>query len=269
MKPAYRKASQHVLLWLGVAFMGIAGQFGVLYVIYATGQSNTFHIWSLVLSLLPLLATLAFVGWRVARLNRERIKGIEAGLEPLGFLVSPSPKPETKTSFWQSMEPMAAKLGMNRGAEALQWLSLRGEAGQRMAAWEYQYVTGSGKNTQIYSFTALAWPQGHPTLPPALAALPGAQIQRLPWLERRARRKEAIELPGLEDIQKDWAVFGNAATATRMLTPDWQSLLARSPKGECWHVGDGWVCVCVRAKLDASNFLRFMDHAEELLQHLH
>ena len=268
MTPAYQKVSRHVLMWVALGFAGIAAQLGVLYAIHELTQESIFKGRGLALSFLPLLGILILGVRRMVVFDRMRLKRLGENLKSSGFQVSVKPKPETKASFWQSLEALAAGFGMSRGAEAIQWLSLRGEEGERMAAWEYQFVTSSGKVAQIHEFTALAWPQGYPGLPQELVCQPSVQIRRLPWLERRVRRSQEIAMPGMETFGEEWSVYGDATTAARVLSPACLSLLGRSPKGECWHVGDGWVCVCFLGKLDAANFAIFFDHAEELRRRL-
>lgn len=270
MTHAYRKAKQHTLMWLVVCLAGIAGQLALMAWLHASGLEKKMQAWVFVPAVVPFIAAVSFGWWRLARLNRKRVAGVAAALESAGFLISTEPKPETKASFWQSMERVMAGLSMNRGAEAVQWLALHGEEGSRMAAWEYHYTTGSGKTTQVHDFTALVWPAGHPALPPDLASLAGCQILRLDWLQRRVWCRHAIVLPdpALAALQKRWTLLGSAATATRVLTPAFVALLERSPKGECWHAGGGWVCCCFKSTLDAENMRRFRDHADAGLRAL-
>lgn len=264
MKPAYRKANQHTFMWMVICFIGLGGQMGVMWLLYHLGWEKKMQAWILVPAAVPFILAIIFGRWRLARLNRQRVQGVSATLESLGFMVSVEPKPETKASFWQSMDQVMTYLDMSRGAEAVQWLGLRGEEGSRMAVWEYHYTTGSGRTLQVHHFTCLAWPAQHPDLPVGLGNSDGCNIRSLQWLQRRNWRKQEITLPGLETFQKKWAVYGSVATATRVLTPEVLAVLARSPRYESWYVGTGWVCCSFRSTLNAQNLRRFWDHAQEV-----
>ncbi|MES2598982.1 MAG: hypothetical protein V4662_26870 [Verrucomicrobiota bacterium] len=268
MKAAYRQANQHTLMWLTVVLFGMAGQFPVMWLMFSLGWEKKMQAWVLVPVAVPFCLSIIFGRRRFARLNRKRLLGVSATLDSLGFLVSLEPKPETKASFWQSMEKVMTYMEMDRGSEALQWLALRGEEGGRMAAWEYQYTTGGGRSHQVHQFTGLAWPATHPDLPEGLGQMNGVHLRKTGWLQRRAWRQQEVTVPGMEVFQKTWAIYGSAATATRVLTPEVLAALERSPKDESWFFGDGWVSCRFRSNLDGRNLKRFWDHAHEVLRRL-
>ncbi|WP_146849085.1 hypothetical protein [Brevifollis gellanilyticus] len=268
MKAAYRQANQHTLMWLTVVLFGLAGQLPVMWLMYSLGWEKKLQAWVLVPAAVPLCLSIIFGRWRFARLNRQRLLGVSATLESLGFMASMEPKPETKTSFWQSMEKVMSYMEMDRGSEAVQWLALRGEEGSRMAAWEYLYTTGGGKTHQVHQFTGLAWPATHPDLPEGLGLLPGCHLRKTGRLQRRAWRKHEATVPGMEALHKIWALYGSVETATRVLTPEMLAVLERSPKFESWFIGDGWVCCRFRSDLDGKNLQLFWDHAHEVLKRL-
>ncbi len=266
MSPAYHKATQHTVFWLLIVLFGLGLQFAVLFGLQTAGMEKQLGAWMVVPAIFPCLSAMGFGWWWMARRNRQRVQGLQTKLESLGFMVSVKPQSETKASFWHSMEKVASYMSMNRGPEAVQWLALRGEEGSRMAAWEYLYTTGSGKSQQAHHFTALAWPGTHPELPPEMATWPSFQIARGGRWQRMAHRKQEIKLPGMELFQKKWGVYGNGDSVMRFLTPVCLAHLERSPKGECWFVGEGWVMCCFKSTLNAENFSHFWNHTQGLLR---
>lgn len=268
MKAAYRRANQHTLMWLVIVFSGIAGQVFLMWIMHSLGWEEKLQAWILLPASIPFCLSLFFGWWRLRRLNRKRLQEVSTTLDSLGFLASLEPKPETKASFWQSMEKVMSYLEMDRGSEAVQWLALRGEEGCRTAAWEYQYTTGSGRTFQVHQFTALAWPATHPDLPEGLGQVPGCHLRKTGWLQRRAWRAQEVSVTGMEAFQKAWAIYGNADTARRVLTPEVVSALESAPNDESWFVGEGWVCCRFRSGLDGKNLKLFWDHAHEVLRRL-
>jgi len=60
--------------------------------------------------------------------------------------------------------------------------------------------------------------------------------------------------------------IGNAGTAARFLTQEVQTELSRSPRGEAWCLGHGWVCAVFRDSLDAKNLSVFIERAHRILR---
>lgn len=258
----YQRSSQHTGLWLLICGLGIAAQVLVLYVLHITGLEKKMQGWILVVAVVPFGIAVIFGLWLISKLDGKRKNALELDLRALGFEASLKPTSEMKNSFCQSMERLMRCMGMVRGPEQVQWLALRGEEGSRMAAWEYMFTTGSGKTTQVHDFTAVAWPSTHPETSAEIAQMPMCEFYHPFLLQRMGRRKEEIEVEGLP---KEWAAYGDAATAQRLMTPAVLAVMEDNQRGEAFFVGEGWVAMVYRGKFDGKNFRLFWWRANQWL----
>lgn len=242
--------------------LGIAVQFLLLYVLHVTGLDKKMQGWILVTGVLPFVIAVVFGLWLMSRLDGKRKNALELDLQALGFETSLKPTSEMKLSFCQSMDRLMRSTGMVRGPEQVQWLALRGEAGSRMAAWEYMFTTGSSKTTQVHDFTAVAWPSTHPEASVETAQMPMCEFYHPFLLQRMGCRKEEIEVEGLP---KEWAAYGNEVTAQRVMTPAVLAVMEGNQRGEAFFVGDGWVAMVYRGNFDGTNFRLFWGRANQWL----
>lgn len=262
---SYRSARQHTGLWLLICGLGIAAELLLLVFFQRSGLTDRLNFWVLPIGCLPFIVAALFGWWLMAKFDRKRKSQLEQDLYGLGFEASLHPTSEMKQSFGQPLDRLMRYMGMVKGPEHIQWLALRGEAGNRMFAWEYMYVTGSGKTTNVHEFTALVWPAGHPETAAGVTEMPFCELSRPLWLQRNARRKEEVKVDGLP---AKWVAYGDADTARKVMTPALLAVMAESPRGEAWLMGGGWVACVYRGKLDGQNFRLFWWRASEWLSAL-
>jgi hypothetical protein len=262
----YRKASEHTGLWLTLLLLGVAGQLAVMFVLHGWKHRLPHEAWILVIGILPFVFMTFLAAAILRRRNRQRQQRIAERLKPQGFQFNLTPSPEEKAAFYAPLAPLQSALGLDRGAEALQWFAVQDHPQGQVRLFEYQYFTGSGKTMQEHSRTVLVWPATHPDLPgAALGHLPGLVAIRFDWLQRRVHRKAELQDPRFTALARRWSLFGNAETAARFFTPAVRAELDRSPRGENWSLGGGWVCCAVRNLLDAENMERFQERARQIL----
>lgn len=264
---AYRKARQHTLLWLAICFTGIAVEAGfLLWLSFTQSWSIMPWGWLLVLAVLPFAGAVVFGLFVMARLKRQRVAQlVEPGRE-LGFGLNPSLTAGQKTALFAPLAPLVSQLDLRNGADCLVWIAPAIREGGAELLFEHEYVTGSGRFTQVFTHTVIAWPVAH-------SSIQGTHLANaLPFsvaydhaLRRRAWAKAACDVPGLGALAKTWRVYGSPEAAARFLTPAACTELATSPVGERWYVGNGWVCCLYAANLDAQNLPAFVKHARHVL----
>jgi hypothetical protein len=267
MASAYGKATRHTALWVLIILGGVL----VMSVLFATlsrnGWADRLGGWMLLVGVLPIAVSVAFALLITNRLNRSRIAGLVRPLELAGFAVTPSPTPEEKTHFGAPLEELMTALGFRYGVPGVQWYAIEPKITPAALLFEHEYVTGSGKSTQVHSHTVLAWPAAHPALRlHSLGTSPAFGLGRFSWWLRRVYKDREVTDPAFADLRKRWTMFGSAETGKQFLTEHVRSILQQSPAGEQWYVGAGWVVCCFRGTLDSENIESFLKHARAIAQ---
>jgi hypothetical protein len=200
-KPAYRKASEWSGWWLEICLLGVAGQIGMIFFLSLSGLMNRLGAWSFIPGVMPTLIAM-LIGWRVlARFNRTRLRLLGQRLEPLGFQMTVKPTEAAKTEFAAPIVHLFPTLELQHGAARLQWFAVQTSGSVRALLFEHEYVTGSGKFTQVHHHTIVAWPASHPEIgDAALPTAPWFLIARYPWLVRRAKEKGSLKDPAFAGL---------------------------------------------------------------------
>lgn len=264
---AYGKATRHSALWVMIILGGIL----VMSVLFATfsrnGLADRLGGWMLLVGVLPIVVSVLFALLITGRLNRSRIAGLARPLELAGFSLTPSPTSEEKIRFGALLEVLMNALAFRYGAAGIQWYAVETKNTPPALLFEHEYVTGSGKTTQVHNHTVLAWPATHSHLClRALDASAAFGLGRFSWLVRRVYRDRELTDPAFADLRKHWTAFGSAETGKQFLTARVRGLLHRSPAGEQWYVGAGWLACCFRGTLDGENIESFLKHARAIAE---
>lgn len=266
-RAAYRKAGEHTGLWLLLGLAGVASMLGTLFLLSRTEFGRQHEVWTFVISVVPMLSSFLFAAWLLNRLKRRRIGAIAAHFAPAGVPVAQKPTlPEQEQFAAPLAHLLIPTLGLVHGAAGIQWFGTLGKGATTLRLFEHEFVTGSGRTTNIHYHTVAAWPAGHPEIGDgALATAPWFFMRQTPWLARRAVRDRELKQPEFADLESVWSLLGDAGTGARFLTPSVRAQLAQSPRGEGWSLGAGWVCCFVNGALAAEELDRFLAHARGVL----
>jgi hypothetical protein len=263
---AYRKASRWSGWWLAICLTGVAGQIAVMTFLSTSGLVDRLGWWVFIPGTLPFFIAV-FVGWKVlARFNRQRLARLKESLEPRGWRMNEKPSEAEKTEFAAPLIHLFPTLQLQQGAARIEWFAVQGSGPMQMRLFEHEYVTGSGKYTQLHPHTIAAWPTGHTEIGDAsLATAPWFLIGSYPWLRRRVLKKTSLHDPAFADVPPKWVLYGAVPTGTRFLKPRVRAELERAPEGEEWCLGSGWIICSFQGTLDAENIEPFLAHAKTIL----
>jgi hypothetical protein len=141
------------------------------------------------------------------------------------------------------------------GASNIQWFATGEIAGQAMAVFEHEYITGSGKSTQVHTSTCVSFP----------SEKGGVTFMRPRFGEARIYRKNkvAFKLEN-EEFDSRWIIWGERKFADAFFSQELISALRNSPAGEWWCIGAGWKCCLTRNPLDPENLGKFIAHANSI-----
>ena len=257
---------QRLVLPLGIWLTALAAAMFTAALLSRAGVADRLGGWMFGLVMLPVIVVV-WLGWRLlARLKRRRIGRIAGRLGELGFKVSESPSLVEKTNFGAPIAHLFGVLELRSGVAGIEWFAEHTVGTTTLLMFEHEYVTGSGKTAQPYYHTVVAWPARYPELRDS--ELPHANwfvMARHPWWIRRKVRDREIKHQEFAEVARKWSLFGAADTATRFLTPQARDQLERSPSGEVWCVGQGWICASTRRTLDDGNVDRFLAHIRRVL----
>ena len=262
----YRRASRWSGWWLAICLAGVAGQIAVMVFLSSSGLMDRLGWWVFLPACLPFF--IAFViGRRVlSRFNRNRLARLKQGLESRDWQMTEKPSDAEKTEFAAALIHLFPTLELVHGAPRIEWFAVQTSGAVKMRLFEHEYVTGSGKYTQVNPHTLVAWPTGHPEVVDAsLPTAPWFLIGTYQWLRRRVMKKNSLHDPAFADLPSEWVVHGSVATGTRFLTPAVRAEYARAPQGEEWSLGSGWVVCSFKGTLDAENMECFLAHARTIL----
>ncbi len=258
--PAYRTSHRENWIWVGVVFAGLA--IGITITI---ALSQFFDSpWLVVPMALAFLGGLAVAVWRMRAMKRARKSAICALLEADHFAVDLAPSLARATTVFTPVRHLQAVLDLRDGAQRIEWLALHAPS---TLIFEHEHVTGSGRYTVVHSCTVIAISTAHATLPRApLGVLPWMSSERPARLRGRYLRSLGNTV-GVGDAPFDdaWVTFGHAETARAFFTPRVREILASSPRGEVWHVGEGFVCCAYRGALTADQLALMLRHARSVL----
>ncbi|MBX3743594.1 MAG: hypothetical protein KF712_21590 [Akkermansiaceae bacterium] len=255
----YRKASRQTLVWLVICLCGVAGQIALMMSVPAfktMGPVQAFALGSL-----PFFVALALAYVVTGRLKRGRFRRISGTLTPMGFDLALKPGPEGKKEFFAPLEPLQKWMDLRPGADGIEWFGTRTGQHGEVRLFEYEYVTGTGKGTQIHMRTIVAFPADR-QVPTgcALGRLDGFRVARMSWWTRRLWAKHSLK-DGVFGRLDGWVSTGDAETGRLFLSPGVMDQLRSAPRGESWYIGGGWVCCVYDDPLEPQDLVKFMDRA--------
>ena len=176
------------------------------------------------------------------------------------------PSDAEKAEFAAPLLHLFPTLQLLQGAAFIEWFAVQKSGPVKMHLFEHQYVTGSGKYTQVHHHTVAAWPSGHADVGDAsLPTAPWFLIGSYPWLRRRVLKKSSLQDPAFADVPPHWVLHGAVPTGSQFLTRNVRAQLERAPEGEEWCLGAGWIICSFKGTLDAENAERFLAHARAIL----
>jgi hypothetical protein len=258
---AYRKANSGMLSCLGVCALGVVGTAAVGAIFhYFPAAYKTVGNWAVLFLSLPLPVSIVVAGLRLRRLNRERVAKLTPVCATLGFRAV-CPSAENAATFFAPLAALQDPLALDGGASRLVWYAELAASDRTERLFEHEFTRGSGKTTQLYPHTVLAWPWSHPDAERRFAnetatfsfSRQAGLLRGFPFPHRRTLHTWA-------GPKTKWAVDGDVGAASRFLTLAVQLELESAPAGEWWYVGSGWVCCVFNGKLDAENLPTFVAH---------
>lgn len=232
----------------------------------SSGLMNRLGWWVFIPGTLPFFIAF-YIGRKVLlRFNQNRLTGMKQCLESRGWTMSVKPSDTQKTEFAAPLIHLFPTLQLQQGAARIEWFAVHDSGLTQMRLFEHEYVTGSGKYTQVHHHTIAAWPAGHPEIGDStLPTSPWFLIGSYPWLRRRVLKKNSLQDLAFADLPPNWVLYGSAPTGTRFLTSRIRAELERAPEGEEWCLGSGWIICSFQGTLDAENAERFLAHARTIL----
>ncbi len=261
-RQAYHSSWKDNLLWLGVCLLGVAGTVATTMVLGSHPVTKDWP-WGVGLGLgcLPFITGLGLAVYLDRRLKRWRHQGIADLLAPMGYDVTLQPGEKDKEVLFRYIGAFTGSLDLRAGPVGVKWAAFRNPpgGGQELVG-EYQFITGSGKSTVEHTRMSAVIPDkwlDHGGVPKGWHN--AVVIRRQGRWTRRGSREKENRHPSFAGLEERWAIFGDTATAGRLLTPDFQEILAASPKGEMWCLGGDLLCCGYHAPLNGENFLRFLE----------
>ncbi len=235
-------------------------------VLYATldrnGWADRLGGWMLLVGIGPIAGAVLAALFVTTRLNRARVGGLARPLELAGFSMTPQPTTEEKAAFGAPLEAVMVALAFRYGSAGIQWFAVETRGSPPACLFEHEFVTGSGKSTQVHTHTVLVWPAQHPHLRMRdLATRRAFGLGRFSWLVRRTYQDRELKDQAFAALRARWVAFGSADTGKAFLLPPVPEHLKRAPAGEQWYVGEGVIACCFRGVLDGENISRFVQHA--------
>ncbi len=246
MAAPYRGAKGHVWMWLLLVFGAIG------FSIFLGFQFPKDIGWIAVpIFGGPTLAAIIACAIIQSRIDKNRRTRMLDLLRSMGIEASMADNKEAAAAFFTPLGHLESVALLRDGATNLRWFAHGSIGGQYMIAFEHEYVTGSGKTTQVHTSTGVGFP----------SEKGGITFIRPRIGEARQYRKheQAFKL-GDAEFDKEWIIWGERSYADAMFTPELLAALANSPRGEWWCIGCGWECCLTRNALDAENLGKFVSH---------
>jgi hypothetical protein len=212
--------------------------------------------WMLVFLTLPMIAGIITAAVIDNRLTKSRRLRVGAFLNELGLHFLHDPSPEERSAFFEPIQHLERNAGLQGGAANLKWISYGPIGGRTALIFEHEFVTGSGKHTQVHTRTAVCW------------------VSNLGWLtlirpffgEGRALERSHPEIRVADEaFDKDWIIWGEASMADTFITQHVRDLLSNAPRGEMWCIGGGWSCCIYKNALDENNLPKFIQRSGDVL----
>jgi len=268
-QPDYRRASAKSGLIFVVILASCLAQAGAFFLLSVSDWARRFPVVSVIVgsSVFPAVLVAGALWYR--RAQQTRRAGEVAALERAGFRTVERPTEEQRREFFAPLAHLGATLDLQGGASKLKWFAVEGGGGSpARRVFEHEYTTGGGRTTQLFPHTVVAWPEGHAELlrrSSNLARAPWFMMVRLTRMQRRFRKDAELKLPEFATLSEDWFFRGDPATAKQFLAPSLERFVRRSPVGEEWSVGAGWICCSFKGILDAEGIVSFLDHSRQTL----
>jgi hypothetical protein len=199
----------------------------------------------------PILVAIIVCAVIQARVDRGRRIGEIELLQSMGLHAQLAEDSEATAAFFAPLSHLEASALLKGGATNIRWFAYGEVGGQYMIAFEHEFVTGSGKSTQVHASTCIGFPSDKG----------GISFIRPRFGERRAYRKaETAFQIGDSEFDKEWVIWGDSNHAAAIFTPQLLTALSDSPKGEWWCIGGGWECCVTKVALDHKNLAKFIAH---------
>ena len=205
--------------------------------------------------MVPILAAIVTCAVIQHRIDKNRRLEMVALLQSMGLESTMADDKEAAAAFFSKLAHLETSAMLRDGGARLQWYGYGEIGGQYMVAFEHEYVTGSGRNTQVHTSTCVGFP----------SEKGGLSFMRPRFGERRAFRKstDAFDL-GDEEFDKEWVLWGTQSYVDSIFSPELVAALSDSPKGEWWCIGGGWKCCITKVALDAENLAKFIAHSNAI-----
>ena len=251
MPKPYKKAGGYWWIWV----LCLLGGMAVMFLIAASTPESAGG-WLLLYTSLPIVAAIIIAAIIDRRLTNGRRLRMGKFLQSLGLNFINSPEPEAKAAFFEPIKHLERNAGLSSGATNLQWIAYGPIGGRQALIFEHEFVTGSGKYTQVHNATAVCW------------------VSNAGWLtlirprvgEDRAYERQHPEIH-VEDeaFDKNWSIWGESEAANRMLSDTLRAKLSDSPRGEMWCFGGGWACCIYRHALNEPNLIKFIQRSGDIV----
>lgn len=271
--PIYRHASRKGGTIVLLLFTGIAGQFGIFWLVSAIGWSDRLGGWILPLSCLPMLLPIVWGGLIYRRAERERVTMLRQRLTGHGFELQSGDDLAPKEAFCAPLKPVFPYIGF-RGllgthnqppAAGIEWFAVKSGPVPTFL-FEHEFRIGSGKSTQNILHTILAWQAGHPDIRDRdLAMGKWCVLSRFPKILAGVAAKGGDVQAAFAALYDKGRIAHDPATARRFLTAGVVAELQKAPTTETWYVGAGWILCVFSAALDGDNIDPFLNHARTVV----
>jgi len=244
MAPPYRKAKSDVWIVLLCFAVGTVACIG-----YASrldrktaGMADFAIVCGISLTGLLMGMGIAF------RRNRQRTDRIAEALNGVGYVASNKPTIDEKYRFFGPISHLETWIPLDGGAENLDWIA-EGD-GQ---IFEHSYQRGIGDDSQMIITTVACFRAG----------LTGKAMS-LYRTRARPRDGEILDA-GDAEFARHWTIYGDFELMP-ILTDSVRLELLRSPAGESWHIGAGWITCASEMKLNPEGVLEFVARTKHLAQ---
>lgn len=247
MPAPYRKAKGHAWMWLLLVFGAIG------FSMFLGFQFPKNVEWWVAVPVFggPILIAIIACAIIQARIDKNRRQRMLDLLQSMGLDAYADENKEAAAAFFAQLAHLETSAMLRDGAANLKWFAQGSIGEQYVVAFEHEYVTGSGKTTQVHTSTCVGFPSDKG----------GITFIRPRFGEARSYRKfETAFKLGDEEFDKEWIIWGERNYADAMFTPELLVALADSPRGEWWCIGGGWECCLTRNALDAENLGKFVSH---------
>lgn len=255
MSAPYRKAGAgETWVWLIIVLLGIACQIGTM--LFLHPYQDQLQAWILVIAIAPFIIAVIVAVVITSRMRRRRIAGIQAALSQRGLEVDINPSANVRALVEPHLNSLTWGLDLRTGSGGLQWIAYSPE----MLIFEHEFITGSGKHTQVHHKTVVALAKVDEHRPWMIAINRRFGEARL----YKSRFGEDIEI-GEPIFDKRWLLFGSEGAVNTFMSLDVRMNLADSPKGEGWYIDANWVVTFFPFRMDGENVAKFIERAQAII----